>query len=82
MVYKLQLTYDEIIDKLDVKYITGSTKGNTLPPGINENLDNNFFFNSLHPKDVKVNIASNDIRLKSNSTLKKQLGLPKNLFSM
>ena len=26
MVYRLELTYDEIVDILDVKYIAGSTK--------------------------------------------------------
>ena len=32
MVYRLHLTYDEIIDILDVKYIAGSTIAYTLPP--------------------------------------------------
>ena len=31
MVYRLLLTYDEIIDILDVKYISGSTIGYTIP---------------------------------------------------
>ena len=32
MVYRLQLTYDETIDILDVNYKAGSTIGYTLPP--------------------------------------------------
>ena len=31
-VHRLQITYVEIIDILDVKYIAGSTIGYTLPP--------------------------------------------------
>ena len=34
MVYRLQLTYDEIVDILDIKYIAGSNRGFTLPPSI------------------------------------------------
>ena len=33
-VYRLQLTYDENVDMLDVKYIAGSTIAYTLPPGV------------------------------------------------
>ena len=32
MVYRMELTYDEMFDILDIKYITGSTFGYTLPP--------------------------------------------------
>ena len=32
----MELTYDEIVDILDVKYIAGSTIGYTIPPGICE----------------------------------------------
>ena len=34
MVYRLHLTYDEIVDILDIKYIPGSTKGYTLVPDV------------------------------------------------
>ena len=34
VVYRMELTYDEIVDILEVKYIAGSTVGYTLPPGI------------------------------------------------
>ena len=36
MVYRLQLTYDEIVDILDFKNIPTSTNGYTLVPGIYE----------------------------------------------
>ena len=41
MVCRLQLTYDEIVDILDVKYIPGSPIGYTLPPGLYELTDVN-----------------------------------------
>ena len=41
MVYRLQLTYDEIVENLDVKYKAGSTVGYTLVPGIYEISDTN-----------------------------------------
>ena len=34
MAYRLQLTYDETVDVLNVKYVAGSTKGYTIPPGV------------------------------------------------
>ena len=42
MVYRLQLTYDGIVDIFDFKYIPTSTKVYTLVPGIYEVTDNNF----------------------------------------
>ena len=42
MVSRLQLTYDEIVDILDFKYIPTSTKGYTLVPGTYEVTDINF----------------------------------------
>ena len=41
MVYRLQLTYDEIVDILDVKFIAESTIRYTLPPRIYEICDFN-----------------------------------------
>ena len=36
MVFRKELTYDEVVDILDVKYIAASTKSFTLTPGIYE----------------------------------------------
>ena len=66
MVYRLQLTYDEIVDILDFKYIPTSTRGYTLVPGIHEVSDIIFMLKSLLPKEVKVIITIDDVRLKSN----------------
>ena len=61
------LTYDEIVvEVLDIKYIGGSTKGYTLPPGVNKITDNILMLKSLLPKEVKVSIKIDDMRRKSN----------------
>ena len=81
MVYRLQLTYDEIIDILDVKYIAGSTIGYTLLPGVYEISDINLMLKSLFPGKVKINYTIDDIGLRSNLTTKiKQYGFLKNLY--
>ena len=80
IVYSLQLTYDAIIDFLDVKYITGSTKGYTLPPGIFEISDNIMMLKSLLPDEAKKNISIDDIRLKTNLTTKKTIRVTKRSF--
>ena len=46
MVYRLELTYNEIIDILDIKYIPTSTKGYSLPCGIYEIRDIDFMIQS------------------------------------
>ena len=43
LVFRLQLTYHEIVDILDVKYIAGSTEGYTLAPVFYEIIDINFY---------------------------------------
>ena len=60
---------------MDVEYLPTSTKGYTLAPGIYEVTDNNMMLKSLLPKEVKVIMIIDDIRLKSNLTIKKQSGL-------
>ena len=53
MVYRMELTYDEIVDNLDVKYIAGSIIGYTLTPGIYKITDFNLMLKSLHPHKVE-----------------------------
>ena len=80
MVYRLEITYEEIIDILDVKYNARSTSGYTLPPGRFEISDINLMLKSLLPKTVKVKITIYDIRLKSNSNNNKAIRFNKKLF--
>ena len=66
MVYRFQLTYDEIMDIIDLKYIPTKRTGYSLDPGIYEVIDLNNTLKYILPDNVKVNITIDDIRLKSN----------------
>ena len=66
LVYRMQLTCDEIIVVLDLKYISTKRIGYSLNPGIYEIVDLNNNLKHILPNNVKVNITIDDIRLKSN----------------
>ena len=71
--YRFQLTYDEIIDILDLKYILTKRTGYTLEPGIYEIIDLNKTLKYILPDNVKVSITIDDVRLKSNSKINQTL---------
>ena len=62
----MQLTYDEIINVLDLKYISTKRIGYSLNPGIYEIVDLNNTLKYILPDNVEVNVTKDDIRLKSN----------------
>ena len=62
----MQLTYDEIMDILDLKYIPTKRTGYSLNQGIYEVVDLNNTLKHILPDNVKVNITIVDIRLKPN----------------
>ena len=66
MVYRFQLTYDEIMDILDLKYIPTKRMVYSLNPGIYQVIDLNNTLKYILPNNVKVNITIDDIRSKSN----------------
>ena len=65
IVYRMRLSYDEIMDKLNLKYIPTKRTGYSLNPGIYEVVDLNNTLKYILPDNVKVNITIDDIRLKS-----------------
>ena len=72
LVYRMQLTY-EIIDVLDLKYISTKRIGYSSNPGIYEVVDLNNTLKHILPDNVKVNITIDDIRLKSNLKINETL---------
>ena len=74
LVYSIELTFDELIAILDIKYFAGSTIGFTLPPGLYEIIDLILMLKSLTLDVLKVDIPIDDIRrrsvLRRNKTLK------------
>ena len=69
----MRLSYDEIMDILDLKYIPTIRRGYSLNPGIYEVVDLNNTLKHILPNNVKVNITIDDIRLKSNLKINQTL---------
>ena len=65
LVYRFQLTYDEIIDVLDLNYIPTKRIGYSLKPGIYEVIDLNNTLKYILTNNIKVSVTIDDIRLKS-----------------
>ena len=65
LVYTLRLSYDEIRDILDLKYIPTKRTGYSLNPGIYEVFDLNNTLKYISPDNVKVNVTIDVVRLKS-----------------
>ena len=66
LVYRMQLTYNDIIDVLDLEYIPTKRIRYSLNPGICEVDDLNNTLKHILPKKVKISATIDDIRLKSN----------------
>ena len=73
LVHRMQLTYDEIIDVLDLKYVSTKRIGYSLDLGIYEVSDLNKTSKHILRDNVKVNITIDDIRLKSNLRINQTL---------
>ena len=65
-VYRMQLTYDEIIDVLDFKYIPTKRTGYSLSQDIYEVVDLNNTLEHISSDNVKVSVTIDDVRIKSN----------------
>ena len=65
LVYRMQLTYDGIIDILDLKYLPTKRTGYILNPGLYEVVDLNNTLKFILPDNVKVIVTIDDVRLKS-----------------
>ena len=73
LIYRMQLTYNEIIDILDLEHIPTKRIGYSLDPGIYEVVGLNNTLKYILPDNVKVSITIDDIRLKSNLKTNKTL---------
>ena len=73
LVYRMRLSYDEIMDILDLKYIPTKRTGYSLNPGIYEVVDLNNTLKYILPDNVKENVTIDDNRLKSNLKINQTL---------
>ena len=73
LVYRMQLTYDEIINKLDLKYIPTKRKGYSIEPNIYNVVDLNKTLKDILPDNIKINVTIDEriykTDLKINQTL-------------
>ena len=60
----MQLTYDEVLDILDLKYIPTKRTGYCINPGIYEVVNLNKTLKYISPDNVKVCVKIDDVRLK------------------
>ena len=73
LVYRMQLTYNGIIDILDLEYIPKKRTGYSLNPGIFEVDDLNNTLKRVLPDNVKVSVTIDDIGLESNIKINQTL---------
>ena len=66
LVYRMRLSYDKIVDILDLKSIPTKRTGYSLNPGIYEVIDRNNTLNYILPDNVKVSVTMDDNEFKSN----------------
>ena len=64
MVFRLQLTYDEIIDILDYKYIPTKRIGYSLKPNIYQISDINSTLKNILPDNVKISVDIDEKNIK------------------
>ena len=71
LVYRMQLTYDEIIDILDLKYVPTKRIGYSLKPNIYQKSDKNETLKNLPDVKMKVTIDERNYKtnLKTNQTV-------------
>ena len=80
LMYRMQLTYVEIIDILDLKYIPTKKTGYSLLPGIYETTDINKTQEDILFNNVNIKITIDDIRLKSKFYINQTLIFTKKSF--
>ena len=62
----MRLSYDEILDILDLKFIPTKRTGYSLNPGNYEEIVLNNSLKYILPDNVKIDITIDDVRLKCN----------------
>ena len=80
MVFGRDLTYTEIENIHEMKYIDASSVAYTLSPDINSISDIKLSLKSLFPDEVTVNVTIDVIRLKSKLTTNNPISFTKKTF--
>ena len=80
LVYRMQLTYDEIITILDLKCIPTKGTAYSLNPGIYKVVDLNNTLKYILPNSMKVSVTIDDVRLEPNIKIDRTLIFPEKSF--
>ena len=73
LVFRLQLTYHEIVDILDVKYISTKRMGHSIEPNKYNAVDLNNTLKNILPDIVKISITIDEKKYKSNLKINQTL---------
>ena len=65
LVYRMQLTYNEIINILDLKYISTKRMGYSIEPNIYNVVDLNKTLKNILPDNVKINVTIDERKYKT-----------------
>ena len=80
MVYRMQLTYDEIIDVLELKYIPTKKTSSFLKPNIYQISDINKSIKNISPDNVKISVTIDEKIIKSSLKINQTLITDKSFF--
>ena len=73
LIYRMQLTYNEIIDILDLKYISTKTVGYSVEPNIYNVVDLNKTLKNILPNNVKINVTIDERKYKTDLEINQTL---------
>ena len=73
LVYRMQLTYDEIINILDLNYISTKREGYSIEPNIYNIVDLNKTLKNILPNNVKINITIDERKYKTDLKINQTL---------
>ena len=73
LVYRFKLTYDEIMDILDLKYIPTKTTGYSIEPNIYNVVDLNETLKNILPNNVKINVTIDERKYKTDLKINQTL---------
>ena len=73
LVYRFRLTYDEIMDILDLKYISTERMGYTIEPNIYNVVDLNKTLENILPNNVKIDITIDERKYKNDLKINQTL---------
>ena len=73
LVYRMRLSYDEIMDILDLKYIPTKRMGYSIEPNIYNVVDLNKTLKNILPNNVKINVTIDERKYKTDLKINQML---------